>query len=180
MKGKNPYPQLFHAVKHVSKLLNIEMMNVNKQVIFSKYIRWIWAMFHIAYQQFKVHINSHFITVECDECSQKFSSVTLLNRHKKRMHPTEDLRVCEICGYVATSKSKMSSHRTQKHEVEKHKMCTICGHTTFSGLKLKFHIDCMHRDSAPHQYFCDDCGKGFIHWESLKQDHKYRHVAHNQ
>ncbi|KAG4075877.1 hypothetical protein HA402_003703 [Bradysia odoriphaga] len=93
----------------------------------------------------------------CDE--RTFSTLGLLYRHQRQMHPGMKWYSCDICGAEFSHKVSMCAHMKDRHSNSgKKHQCQFCARLFYSDREMKSH-ESVHLNAR--SYVCNLCGKGF-------------------
>ncbi|XP_033231812.1 zinc finger protein 676-like [Belonocnema kinseyi] len=110
---------------------------------------------------------------KCDKCSQTYSCLNALNRHKYVEHKSIKPKFnCDFCGYIANQKAHLSSHITSRHsQISKLKYkCDKCLRS-YTWLKdLQRHKRLQHAMVTP-EFICDSCG-----YKANQKVHLAKHI----
>ncbi|KAH1002083.1 zinc finger protein OZF [Dendroctonus ponderosae] len=129
---------------------------------------------HILQHSMQVHLMNRkdIKPYWCDQCSNKFSSSTLLIQHKK-YHNGERTFICTTCGKSFVTKRDLSGHE-KLHDNERKYSCDKCPKNFNTSQNLKTHIYVVHTDPSKWKYSCSVCGKKFP-MKSNCNEHIKRH-----
>ena len=115
---------------------------------------------------------------ECLVCFEIFPHVTLLGKHLKLKHLTQDgVFKCDHCTkqFSSASRQKFFYHLTKEHGIGKFTIkCDKCDNEIFeTSAKLRNHNEVYHPTKPRH--VCDKCGKDFRDKQQLKNHLKRVH-----
>jgi len=103
---------------------------------------------------------------------EKFNSLENQFKGNSGKRPTKVWsNICDECGYVAKTAGRQDLYMHKKRYHEPWKECPVCGKTVFN---LIVHQR-SHLPESERKYKCEQCGKGFIHTQHLKQHMKTVH-----
>ncbi|XP_013783207.1 zinc finger protein 883-like [Limulus polyphemus] len=106
-------------------------------------------------------------TYACEKCGRLFTSLKMLEGHKKKIHrnETENQRFrCPHCKY-STNKTRDLRNHVAVHTNERPHQCNLCGKGFTEQSSLRKHAF-THTGEKP--YVCDVCGKKFTQRAHLK------------
>jgi len=114
-------------------------------------------------------LESHKLTcpkkVKCDNCDERFASVSEMSAHKATAHPVVNYD-CVSCGKTFTSRTKLDEHVQKEHSV---KTCDVCKQQFNDNNSLNKHI------KENHHFDCDECGPDvWYKTKELLETHKRR------
>lgn len=124
------------------------------------------------------HMSKESCDLLCDECDERFASMEILRRHKRRRHKkTADRVECDICGKSILNEYGLLVHKRKVHTFEGQAVsvkCDKCNYTTTNEKYLKIHA-LQHLDEVDKPFHCQYCGKGFIN-KSIGIRHEWTHT----
>ncbi|XP_045781035.1 zinc finger protein 492-like [Maniola jurtina] len=89
-------------------------------------------------------------------CQRKFSTITLLKAHIRKVHCSVQRYTCEFCGLSFTAKYLLNRH-TVVHERSK-VQCLVCKRMLSKRTNLSVHMRFVHRQG---ELKCDKCDQRF-------------------
>uniref|UniRef100_A0A8C3PIT7 Zinc finger protein 236 n=1 Tax=Calidris pygmaea TaxID=425635 RepID=A0A8C3PIT7_9CHAR len=119
---------------------------------------------------------------QCFECSQTFSSATMLMHHSKEVHGKERIHVCHVCNKAfkrathlkvfAFAKPSQLERHSRIHTGERPFQCTVCEKAFNQKSALQVH---MKKHTGERPYKCDYCAMGFTQKSNMKLHMKRAH-----
>ena len=92
-----------------------------------------------------------------------------LSLHKKDVHNTNKIHVCEECGYASTKKYKVKEHWDSVHNKgEKKFKCEECPYLSARKSILRRHWDALH-NKGKKRFKCEKCSYSSAEQAKLKQ-----------
>jgi len=99
--------------------------------------------------------------LECDECHQMFSTISLLNHHKKAVHVLKSFK-CDQCKYRSKTNWDLQRHINIVHNVcQVLYKCDLCDYQAKIGSNLKKHKEAVHENKK--NWFCKACPYSAYH-----------------
>lgn len=128
----------------------------------------------------KMGLIKHNMLIKCPSCTDTFTCVRVLRRHKNRLH-NSSWYPCKQCTYVGKSMHYLVVHQTTH---TKPFSCETCNERFASSTSLKTH-EIMKRHGqfllkTPEKTFtCDKCGEVFLNRQGIRQHLKGVHKTDN-
>ena len=94
----------------------------------------------------------------CEQCPKKFTNLTHLKNHVKRMHEnTIEIEVlsCPICEKAFSSRTQLKMHNNEHHSTDEKFQCGHCGKRCASVHRLGLHM----KSHEKAKFKCSYCGK---------------------
>lgn len=116
----------------------------------------------------RTHLSTHEKQAECNICGEKFSSATIMLRHRER-HGKKKVITCKFkgCNQIFENRREFFHHTSQHPDSEKKKfICSYCGKAMATLSYLRDHIN-THTGNKPFK--CDQCQKCFAKNGSLRR-----------
>ncbi|XP_058833649.1 zinc finger protein 62-like [Topomyia yanbarensis] len=111
-----------------------------------------------------------YINLECDTCSQKFSTFEELEQHGPAQHDKKVHVYC--CEYKFSRKCRLMDH-LQYHENPSKYQCGVCSKQFQNSESFKRHNDLAHKEEVEKTLQCSMCPKTFAFARSLRLHEKY-------
>ena len=85
----------------------------------------------------RLHANSNQDYI-CDQCSQAFSTLWILNSHIRKVHEAPGkVHKCLMCNYEVNQRSELYEHLQEKHAESRTYKCDFCERTYFDNRQVE-------------------------------------------
>lgn len=135
------------------KIYLINCLNTKHLIFFysNRYLKFHIKSVHLPYEK----------KFECETCFKRFSSRSLCEGHKNRVHLDIRNFICSTCGRAFTSKTNLSQHE-RVHTGEKPFKCNVEGcDQSFKTHSAKYAHHQIHRGQKAFRCKFDGCNEQF-------------------
>lgn len=91
-------------------------------------------------------------SIDCEYCSERFSSIQTLLAHVESNHPDRKFFKCSVCSRLFSMKLLFDFHRASHVKRDRIHKCHICPKSFYEALGLKKHLD-VHAITEKSEHF---------------------------
>ena len=113
---------------------------------------------------------------ECDQCTNKYSRLSELSRHKRCVHTPMPRNQCNYCGQEFLRKDKLAAHVLGVHEDGTIYTCEKCNTKFNKKTNLDRHQRSYKNGNGSFKYQCNDCGLSFCTGKQMHA-HQNDHIG---